>query len=345
MEENINDERRYYVYIFLDGRKPGEYKYGDYVFDYEPFYVGKGTGDRVKTSQLRRESKYKVNKIKKITREGYKVIDLIIEDNLTNIEAINKEVEIIKLIGRLSLNEGPLVNGTDGGDGRLNSRNSEESYKRAGEKIKQKAIQRKLDGLSGHTPETIEYLREINTGDKNPFYGKTHTKEVREAHSLRVSGTNHPMYGKKHDEETIKKIKEKRNKAVDQDKFNEESRKRNSKAILQYDLEGNFIQEFESAKIAAPIVEMNESYIGKICRGLIKKPTKFIFKFKNPEDIVLVNSFKYKVGEMFEMDGIEYQLLERKSRSCIVLFGDEVITLRKDGNEFLWDKNSLNLVK
>jgi hypothetical protein len=30
----------------LDPRKPGQFKYEEYEFDFEPFYVGKGSGDR-----------------------------------------------------------------------------------------------------------------------------------------------------------------------------------------------------------------------------------------------------------------------------------------------------------
>ena len=37
----------YYIYIYLDSRKQGEYLYGNLTFDYEPFYVGKGRRRRL----------------------------------------------------------------------------------------------------------------------------------------------------------------------------------------------------------------------------------------------------------------------------------------------------------
>lgn len=42
-------------------------------------------------------------------------------------------------------------------------------------------------------------------GEDNPFYGKTHTEEIRELLRIKNSGVNAPMYGKKHTE--ISKIK------------------------------------------------------------------------------------------------------------------------------------------
>ena len=36
----------FFVYCFVDVRKPGKFKYFEYEFDYEPFYIGKGSGSR-----------------------------------------------------------------------------------------------------------------------------------------------------------------------------------------------------------------------------------------------------------------------------------------------------------
>ena len=37
----------YYVYIYLDTRKKAHILYGEFHFDYEPFYVGKETKERL----------------------------------------------------------------------------------------------------------------------------------------------------------------------------------------------------------------------------------------------------------------------------------------------------------
>lgn len=53
----------------------------------------------------------------------------------------------------------------------------------------------------------------------------------------------------------------------------------NAKAILQYDLAGNFLCEYGSIKIASNTLGISESKISKIIRGLVKKPL-FVFKYK-----------------------------------------------------------------
>ena len=67
----------YYVYTLCDPRKPGAYEYGEYKFEYEPFYVGKGKSNRctahLKESSLKVKS-YKNNKIKTILNENLEIL-------------------------------------------------------------------------------------------------------------------------------------------------------------------------------------------------------------------------------------------------------------------------------
>lgn len=188
-----------------------------------------------------------------------------------------------------------------------------------------------------HKEETKRYLSDINKGEKNPMFGKKHSDEVKENQSLRVSGINHPMFGKKHSKDSIEKIKNNRN--VDQEKINEISRKNNSKSILQYDLNGNFIKEYESIKIAAIETGLSESLIGKTCRGIVKNPKKFIFKFKDESSNILKNSFNIKIGDLVMIYDCEYRLLKRNKMSFIVSDKDNNIkSFRRSDCDFIWSK-------
>ena len=39
--------KNFYIYIYLDQRKPGIWTFEDKIFDYQPFYIGKGTRNRL----------------------------------------------------------------------------------------------------------------------------------------------------------------------------------------------------------------------------------------------------------------------------------------------------------
>ena len=323
--------KKYYIYILLDESKPGDYKFDDLSFKFEPFYVGKGTGNRI-INTLYDKKTFKSNKIKSIRNKGFNILSEKVYENLENIESLNLEKDIIKLIGRRDLGLGTLVNQTDGGDGRLYSPHSDETRLKISKTKKAQCLS------IPHTEETKNNLREINIGENNPMYGKTHTDEVKEQQSLRVSGSNHPMFGKNHTDESIAKIKESRNKSVDQNELNRLSKERNSKSILQYDLEGIFIDEYESIKVAAEKTGLSESLIGKTCRGIVKSPRKFIFKFKNTDSNTMNNSYEYKVGDFIFIDAIEHKFEKRNKTTCIVSINGVVKTLRKKEYEFLWDK-------
>lgn len=113
------NDNRFYVYALLDPRKQGNYKYGEYEFDYEPFYIGKGTGCRIykhfaKTALI--PNTPKTQKILKILSLGLKPITIKINSNIIETDALSLENKLIKLIGRKDINTGILCNGTDGGE-------------------------------------------------------------------------------------------------------------------------------------------------------------------------------------------------------------------------------------
>jgi hypothetical protein len=335
-------EKENYIYAILDPEKNGEFIYEDLKFEFEPFYIGRGKKERLSfTKLIDRSSGYKKNKLKSLRNKGLQPIVLVIENGLTFEESVQREIDYIKKIGRKDLELGPLTNLTDGGEGRVNAINSPESI----EKGRQALLEhyRKLRE-SGHdfspSKETRMKLRAVNLGENNPMYGKTHTDEVKEKQSLRMVGSNHPMFGKKLSEETLRLVRENRNAAVDQEKVSEESRLRNNKAILQYSLDGEFIKEFESIKVASNETGLSESLIGKTCRGVVKNPRKFIFKFKDECAKVFSNSYQIKEGDI--VDG--YKLVKRNKMSvtCEDLSG-ELVNLRKREYPIFWEKKKSNL--
>ena len=186
----------YYVYVLLDSSKKGEYNYGEYIFEYEPFYIGKGRGKRIKDT-LYDHSNFKRNKISKLKRNNIEIISFKILEGLSNDQALSKEIELISLVGRRGLKKGPLVNSTDGGDGRVNSKHSKEVREKISKSRKGKGIGWK------HNQETLRLMSKNQKGEGNGFYGKKHSLKNRKEQSDRVSGLLHPMFGKKHSKETI----------------------------------------------------------------------------------------------------------------------------------------------
>lgn len=140
-------ENIYYVYVYLNIQKPGIFKYSDYTFEYEPFYIGKGKNNRLNDHLNKVKGKLKYTKSHK-----YKIIEDIVNSNLNPIiiklheslledDALSLERKLIIDIGRLDLNNGPLANKTDGGFKPLcNYRHSKETI----DKIKYSANNRIL---------------------------------------------------------------------------------------------------------------------------------------------------------------------------------------------------------
>lgn len=143
------------------------------------FYVGIGNDIKRAYDFKNRSNKYWKNIVNK-----YGCIVEILEDGLSWEEACAKEVELIKKYGRIDLNEGLLVNMTDGGDGQSNP--SEETRK----KLKYNKTEEHKEKLRTYqvgvkqTPETIKKRIE------NGFHK---TDEYREKMSMALSGDKNPM--------------------------------------------------------------------------------------------------------------------------------------------------------
>jgi len=91
----------YYVYAYLDPRKPGEYIYDDIKFDFEPFYIGKGTGNRLfQGFKDPNNTNSKKSKINEIRNYGLEPIAIKIYDNLSENISYELEKQAIIKIGR-----------------------------------------------------------------------------------------------------------------------------------------------------------------------------------------------------------------------------------------------------
>lgn len=145
-------QNKYYIYVYLDPRKRGKYKYDDLCFTYEPFYVGYGFGSRcfhhLRGWYLDNDTnKSKVNKIKKLLRLGFDLklgFIIKIKENLFLEEAKSIEIAIINKIGRKDLNKGTLTNLSDGGEGASGRLVTKEERIRASKRLKGRAVSEKV---------------------------------------------------------------------------------------------------------------------------------------------------------------------------------------------------------
>jgi len=161
-------KKQFYVYVYTDPRKPGDYNYGEYHFDYEPFYVGKGKEDRLYAHLCENTeintNKHKIEKINNIIDEDFNIKKYIIkvECDMKEEDAFELEKELISNIGRIDFGDGPLTNLTGGGEGISGCSFSSETK----QKISKKAKER-WDNWSIERREEIR--QNISVGVKKAF--------------------------------------------------------------------------------------------------------------------------------------------------------------------------------
>jgi hypothetical protein len=174
----------------------------------EVFYVGIGKT----TKRAFDKSKRSIHWKRVVNKTNY--IVTILFENLTWEEACQKEIELIKQYGRADLNEGALVNMTDGGEGSLNVNVTEETRKKIIESNKKRTIsdetKKKISEAKKGYPA---WNKGIPLSDSVKLsLSKTHKgKKVSDETRKKLSEANK---GKKHSEETKAKMKKPHKKKI-----------------------------------------------------------------------------------------------------------------------------------
>jgi hypothetical protein len=122
----------------------------------EPFYIGIGSDNTYKRAYKKRGRSFRW---KDIAYQVLYEVEILL-DNLTWEEACSKEIEFIKLYGRADLNEGTLVNMTDGGEGTYGFKHTENNK----QKIKIRLKGNKHNFGTKYSDKTKKHLSNIRIG-------------------------------------------------------------------------------------------------------------------------------------------------------------------------------------
>lgn len=211
-----------------------------------------------------KKSTYFYNAIQKYGWDNF--LHEVLFDNLTLDEANAKEIELIEFYQTMNDDFGyNLRSGGSGGE---------------------------------FAERTKKLMSEIRQGEKNCWYGKKHTEETKrrmsisgkgrkftEEHKRRIAEAHK---GKTLTDEHKKKLSEalkgekSPNFGIERSKETKEkiSKAKRGKAILQYDLQGNFIREWEYMLQISKELGYTRSSIWNVCEGKNKQAYGYIWKYK-----------------------------------------------------------------
>ncbi len=129
IKNKVMGKSNYYIYVYLDPRKSGQYYYENNEFKFRPFYVGLGKNkrdishlkeardfykyDKNKRNKL---NKYKIAILRILDKENIKPIIIRVKEDLSKESAIQEEIKLIAHWGRKSAKDGFLSNMSAGGE-------------------------------------------------------------------------------------------------------------------------------------------------------------------------------------------------------------------------------------
>ena len=226
---------------------------------------------------IKYENSHKSNWIKFVLKNNDNIILTELHNNLNEEQSKFKEIEFIKKFKEEGFK---LTNGTDGGDGL--SMPTKETI----EKISKTCKERWKNRIPYNKGKTFEelfglekslYLKEKSSKEQ---LGKKIPNEQR-----KKSKDNHAKYwlGKKLHKEHAEKLKDGLRKANLNPYFQKNRTKNMIKPVVQMDLNGNVIKEWNSIKEAADILKINKSNIGECCNMKRKTSGNFMWKFIKKE--------------------------------------------------------------
>lgn len=249
-------ETKFYVYVYLNPLKCGKFKFKKFEFDYEPFYVGKGHGDRYLFHLYTKlnNNRHKSNTINKIHKNNKEPIIMKLYENITEYSAFRLEKTIIKIIGRNDLNLGTLTNMTDGGEGSYGQIFTRERRINM-IKIKGKIIQYDNYGIIKKIWDNI-----VDISIEYPNYSTRNIHRSCESNGGRKVGG---YFWKYHDNE----IETNKIEVIDK-----------HKPILQYDLDGVFIKKWNYSGEISNSEGIHSGAVLKCCRNYIKNGLYYKYK-------------------------------------------------------------------
>lgn len=225
--------------------------------DNEIFYIGIGVKATRPYSYHNRNRHWK----NVVNKHGHTVE--ILCDDLTWEQACEAEIFFISFYGRKDLGKGPLLNLTDGGDGTTGHVQSEEAIRKRVSKIDYVQRTKKINYHDPVRKAKIKAARGECLFNKDP--------------EKRARGAANTDYKKIHTKEAHQKVADKL-----------------SKAVIQYDLDGNFIKEWKSINDAR--YKLNAHQINKCCINEYGSSGGYMWRYKTENYPLNIDKY-YVVGK------------------------------------------------